>query len=129
MAKFLVILCLLYATIAFSQVRLNFTKSEIVSEFSEDKFKLKEFKYEGLDAVTIFTERVNLLYLFNKNKICKASVLIPHTKQDLKYFIELYNREYVIISDTEWKMYSNNNVSTIELIYTKGKQAFRWIIN
>jgi hypothetical protein len=129
MIKFLVIISLLYSTTTFSQVRLNYSKSEIVSEFSEYKFRIQEFEYEGLDAVTIFTERVNLLYLFNSNNICKVSILIPHTQQDLKYFIEEYNREYVVMSDTEWKMYSNGNVSTIELIYTQGKQAFRWITN
>lgn len=129
MIKYLIVLCLLYSNVAFSQVRLNYTKSDIISEFSNENFKLDEFNYDGLDAVTIFTKRVNLLYLFNKNNVCKVSILIPHTQQDLKYFIEMYNRNYVIISDTEWKMYSENSVANIELIYTQGKQAIRWSIN
>jgi hypothetical protein len=58
------------------------------------------------------------------------NILIPHTQEDLKHFIELYNKEYVIISDTEWKMYSKNNVATIELIYSQaqGKPTIRWIL-
>ena len=130
MIKFLVIICLFYTKIVISQVRLNYAKSEIVSEFSDNKFKLKEFKYNGLDAVAIFTVRVNLLYLFNTSKSSIMNILIPHTQEDLKHFIELYNKEYVIISDTEWKMYSKNNVATIELIYSQaqGKPTIRWIL-
>lgn len=129
MKNLLILICLLYSNIIISQVRLNYSKTEILSEFSDSKFKLEEFKYEGLDAVTIFTESVNLLYLFNYNKICKISILIPHTQSDLKYFIELYNREYIIISDTTWKMYSENGVATIELIYAMGKPAIKWTTN
>ena len=108
-----------------SQIRLNSNKTEIKSEFSEDEYSLEEMKVDGIDAISIFTERVNLLYMFNSEGICKANILIPHMQGDLNYFVESFNNKYVIISDKEWKMYTDNGIAKIELIYTDDKPLFK----
>jgi hypothetical protein len=111
------------------QIRLNSNKSEIKSEFFESKYSLEEMNIDGIDAISIFTDRANILYMFNSNNVCKISILVPHTQGDLNYFVESYNNRYVILSDNEWKMYTENGIAEIKLLYDADKPAFRWTIN
>ena len=84
---------------------------------------------DDIDAISIITERVNLLYMFDSEDICKICLLVPDTQGDLNYYVELYNSQYVIVSETEWKMYNKNGIAKIELIFNNNKPSFKWTIN
>ena len=119
---------LFYLQDAEGQIRLKYSKSQIKNEFSDEKYKLDETVTNDFNGVSIFNERVNLLYLFNTNEVCFACILIPHTDKILNDYIQFYNDNYVTISDKEWKMYSKNTVASIELVYTEKRPALRWLL-
>lgn len=127
-----ILLLLLFCSISnigFGQIRLNSSKTEIKKEFNQAKYSLNEMNIDGIETISIVTERVNLLYMFDSDNICKICLLIPDTQGDLNYYVELYNRQYVVISDKEWKMYNQNGIAKIELIFTNNKPSFKWSTN
>ena len=50
---------------------------------------------------------------------CYMTIVIPDNQTALNVLVERYNREYVIISETEWKMYGNNGIMKISLIFAE----------
>jgi len=63
--------------------------------------------------------------LGNKNKI--NQLYIPNSQEALNAYVEKYNKLYVIVSSTKWKMYSKDGISNIDLIYLDGGGCyFQW---
>jgi hypothetical protein len=107
--------------IAVGQARLGSSVSEIRSEWSESKYKLKSgYDTDGDYYITIETERATVTYYFNAEKVCYLTAIVPDNQGALNFYVELYNKQYVIISATQWKMYSKNGISNVELIFSEG---------
>ena len=45
------------------------------------------------------------------------TAVIPDNQGALNFYVELYNKQYVIVSPTKWKMYSKGGIANIQLIY------------
>ena len=114
--------------IVFGQARLGYSEAEIKTEFSNSRYKLtSDYNEDGIYYITIETERAIVSYLFNSDKICKASFILPNNDGALNFYVEMYNKEYVILSPTNWKVYSSQGISDIELIYPEnGGTFFLW---
>jgi len=114
--------------ISFGQSRLGSSANEIKSEFYGSKYNLKEAYDKDRDYyIKIDDTRATVLYYFSSNRICNATVIAPDNQGALNYYVERYNKLYVILSSTTWKMYSNGGVSNIELVYPdSGGYFFVW---
>jgi hypothetical protein len=126
--KLFILLFAICSTIIFGQARLGSTVSDIKSEFSESSYNLKS-GYDSDDDyyIILTTEKAEVLHYFNSDKICNLSIIKPKNQGALNYYVELYNKQYVIISDRKWKMYSENGIANIELLFPEsGKYLFRW---
>ena len=67
------------------------------------------------------------MYLFNTDKVCTASIIIPDNDGALNFYVEMYNEQYVIISSKNWNAYTSQGVANIELIYPEeGGTYFIW---
>ena len=111
--------------IVFGQARLGVSEAEIKTEFSNSRYKLtSDYNEDGIYYITIETERAMVSYLFNSDKICKASFILPNNDGALNFYVEMYNKEYVILSPTSWKVYSSQGISDIQLIYPEGGGTF-----
>lgn len=119
---------LLLVNVAFSQARLGSTASEIKNEFWESTYNLKSgYTDDGIYYVSIETERASVMYWFNTEKVCTLCMIIPDNQGALNFYVELYNKQYVIVSSTEWKMYSADGIAKISLIYPEdGGYYFLW---
>lgn len=124
----LTILFAITSVIAFGQARLGSSAADIKSEFWESKYKLKsDYDKDGDYYITIETERATVFYYFNTDKVCTSTVIAPDNQGALNFYVELYNKQYVIVSSTKWKMYSENGIANIELVYPKdGGYFFVW---
>jgi hypothetical protein len=110
----------------FSQARLGSTRSEIYKEFSEynPQFESNE---GGQPYMHFQLGRAVVMHYFDEENICALTAIAPNDQGDLNYFVELYNRQYVIIGPKQWKMYSENGtIATIELITNNGTTFFIW---
>ena len=112
----------------FGQSRLGSTVSDIKSEFWEKKYDRKSgYTDNNQYYITIKTERANVIYYFDSNNVCNLTAIIPDNQGALNFYVQLYNERYVIVSSTKWKMYSNNGIADIELIYPEdGGYYFIW---
>ena len=116
------------SVIVLGQARLGSTASEIKSEFWESSYKQKSgYDKEGDYYITIETGRATVMYYFDTDKVCIATVIVPDNQGALNFYVELYNERYVIVSSTQWKMYSKGGISNIELVYPEdGGYFFIW---
>lgn len=124
----LTILFAITSIIAFGQARLGTSATDIRSEFSESSYNLKSGYDDDSDYyITVKTERATVVYYFNSDKICYLTLIGPDNQGALNFYVELYNKQYVIVSAKEWKMYSENGIAKIELVYPEsGSFFFRW---
>lgn len=114
--------------VIFGQARLGSTATEIKTEYWESSYNLKSgYTDDYVYYITITLVNAKVMYFFNSDKVCILTSIIPNNQGALNFFVELYNKQYVIISNTEWKMYSNNGIAKINLIYTDdGDYYFMW---
>jgi len=109
------------ALISFSQSRIGSTANDIKEEFSDNVYNLKSgYDKDGDYYIKIDEKRATVLYYFNENKLCYMTIISPDNQGALNWYVERYNKLYVITSSTTWKMYSEYGVSNIELFYPKG---------
>ena len=128
MKKLIVLVMLLFSFFSsISQVRLQYTAEEIKSEFKGIFEVNEDYLDDGTYYITVWTAKSAVIHLFmNKSDQANRCVVIPYTKADLNYYVEQYNRKYVIVSDTQWKMYTENGLCNIWLDF-EGEMGAKFI--
>lgn len=129
MAKiFLLILFHVFSASLFSQARIGSSVTEIKNEFWERKYNLTpEYDEYGDYFITIETSLATVFYYFDSDNICNTTLIVPNDEGILNYYVELYNKQYVILSPTKWKMYNNYGYYEIELCFLDdGISFFMW---
>ena len=124
----LIILLIISSATAYTQSRLNYSANDIRDEFSDSKYNLKSnFDKGGNYYISILTGNSTVFYYFNAERTCIATFIVPDNQGSLNFYVELYNSKYVIVSPTQWKMYSNNGMCEIKLVYSvNGGYYFMW---
>lgn len=115
------------------QARLGSSVTDIKKEFSDKSHELKS----GYDSdknyyIRVFTDIATVFYYFDEDSYCDQVLIIPDDNGKLNYFVEDYNKSYVIISNQEWKMYNESGIANIRLVFpdVKGeKPYFVWTPN
>ncbi len=64
----------------------------------------------GKPTLTIADAHTITIYMFGSNELCNNILIQPRTSVSLKYWIELFNKEYVIVTENIWRIYKRNNV-------------------
>lgn len=128
------LLLIVFGTINFQllgQARLGSKASDIRKEFSDPKYNLKSEYKDGTLFIQINIEELDMdvVYLCGSDEICNATAIIPKTQRALNTLVELYNKEYVIISKTEWKMYSKNGISKVKLYFVDDGYYILWTVD
>lgn len=119
---------LLFCGNAYSQARLGSSLSQIRSEFSADQY---QFKTGHLNDGTLYANVTmsdrTIIYYFDSDYDCSATAIIPDNQGVLNGMVENYNKQYVIVSSTAWRMYSNEGICDISLQYpSDGGYYFLW---
>ncbi len=114
----------------FSQVRLGYTEEAIREEFYDNKTYDKAYKDDYYYISYDFgDDDVLALYYFKYDqKGCYSTIVAPRTQGTLNTLVERYNRQYVIISSTEWMMYHDEGIARIRLIYEDENVFFVWYL-
>ena len=130
MKKFILsALFVVFSLTVFSQSRLGYTPQDILNEFPPSVFNtVTSYDSDGDYYIQIKFDRCFARYYFNAYQKCWLTLITPHTQGDLNWFVENYNKKYVILSNTHWQMYSNTGISDVRLEYTQdGGYYFQWI--
>jgi len=107
-----------FCTEVSAQARLGSTESEIRKDFSGTSFKIDRTD-DGTKYIYYENNEMVVFYYLNDDNECFVTRIIPR-QGTLNYLVEKYNKSYVIISDTKWKMYTDNGIVNIDLTFNNG---------
>ena len=116
---------LLASTTLLSQVRLGSSRSDIYKEFQEYSPEFGTFD-DGTPHLSFTTSRAYVRHSFNSSGYCTSAMVVPLNQGALNFYVETYNKQYVIVSQTEWRMYSSSGISTIKLVSHNDMAFFVW---
>jgi len=102
------------------------TKYEVKTILTENK---KEFT---IDKLTDSTSRVSwliknafqMIWAFNSKDSLFSQTLISEHKNGINEFVQMFNKDFVIISSTKWRNYNAGVIYEIELIDFFGEFIF-----
>jgi hypothetical protein len=121
MKKLIFSLLLAVLTITtFAQCRIGDTYSEIFSEFSSRDPGVN-FSDNGQLYLSVELRIGTVLYYFNSNKICTETVIFPNDDAGVNFYVEQFNKKYVIMSPSSWRMYSNGSYADITLVFYENR--------
>lgn len=90
---------------SFGQVHIGASIEEIKAMYPNNTFKTES----TIDSITFISTKMQygtFLYYFDKESgLSNTCLQIPNSIKDLNTQVEIYNQEYVEISDTSWKAY------------------------
>ncbi len=119
------LMLLLITSACHGQVRLWSTKDEIEKEFDYLYVK-KDVTSSGNECLTFTTRRSTVTHIIDSTGVSFCAVLTPLGDAELKYYIERYNTDYVVLSPTKWRVYSGEVYADIELQHDQGRVYFLW---
>lgn len=118
--RFLIVLFILFQSfLVYSQFYVGDSREDVKSVLQKNNVKFTE------SELTDSTSRISVLYKYdyqmiwvlNSNDIVTRQTLIPEKENGLNEFVKWFNKKFVIISDTEWRNYSNGRIYKIQLEY------------
>ncbi len=113
---YLIIILGIYSFTVFSQDRLGYTEQQIRAEFKNYSFHLNYD--EGRKNIATFDNEVSIsVYYFDEKGYCNECLIVPFDTEILQEYIYIYNENYIVVSETEWKKYYNNGVKSVKLIF------------
>lgn len=119
MRKIFYLLVFLFVSfVSTGQSRLGYSVEQIRTEFSDEEYGLTfDYNEEGIYfSFMNFKDLSNVLYLFDPDRICRVTIIVPENKEILNTYVKLYNQDYVAISTKEWIVYTDNGINNIKLV-------------
>jgi hypothetical protein len=92
-----------YVKSALRKNNVKFTESEVTDSTSRISV-LYEYDYQ-------------MIWVLNSNDIVTNQTLIPEKENGVNEFVKWFNKDFVILSDTEWLNYANGRIYKIQLEY------------
>jgi hypothetical protein len=118
----------------FTQYNLGYSQFCIgdSEEFTKSVLEQKKIKYT-VDKITDTSNRISyiieneyqMIFLFNASGIINSQTLIPEKKNGVNEFVRWFNRDFVVISDTEWRNYSKGRIFKIQLEHILHEPYFK----
>lgn len=107
------------SSLGYSQFFVGDSKETVISALKRNKVKFTE------SELTDTTSRISVLYEneyqmiwgLDSNDIVIRQTLIPEMENGVNEFVKWFNKDFVIISDTEWRNYANGRIYKIQLEY------------
>jgi len=120
----LAIVFLVFTITVFSQARIGYTEYQIRSDFS-DYYFVSNYLSDGAKYITMSNYYgADVSYLFDSLGICTLTFVSPYDNDALNTYAKLYSDNYTQVSDTEWKIYTENGILTVKLLIGVGKPSF-----
>jgi hypothetical protein len=119
---------LFISNLLLSQEAVGMTESAIRAEFPYFNFKVEyqaveEHKIKSL-AYSNPALQCSISHVLNNGDRCLLSIFTTSSEAILKNMIESFNKQYIVISNKQWKKYKGDKVITIDFIVRDGTYAF-----
>ena len=99
--------------------------------YTKSVLEKNKIKYSE-DNVTDTTNRISwivenefqMILVLNTDHIVTRQTLIPEKVNGVNEFVKWFNRDFVVISETEWRNYTNGRIYKIQLEYILSEPFF-----
>ncbi|OYT15492.1 MAG: hypothetical protein B7C24_12790 [Bacteroidetes bacterium 4572_77] len=108
---------------SLAQVRLNTSSQEILQEFEKEGI-IQDTNTSGAVYLMLDADYWTVYYTINEASICTQCFIVPADNEVINYFVEKYNKNYVVIGIKEWRSYYGADVASIVLKETEDGEAF-----
>jgi len=110
---------LVLSNISYSQFFVGDTYKDVKDVLKKEHVKFTKGK------VTDTTHRISwieegvyqMIILFDNHDTVIRQTLIPEREEDINGYVKRFNKNYVPVSDREWKNYANGRIYRIQLEY------------
>ena len=104
-------------TSAYSQFFVGNSKQEVKSALMKNNVKFTEQKItDTTNRISWLNEKeFQMIWVFNNKDSLKGQTLISEKHNGINEFVKWFNEDFVIISPTEWRNYSNGVIYNIKL--------------
>ncbi len=129
MKRFLLTIAFLFVAFSmFSQAKLGYTEQQI-KNFSPNNEFTNGYANDGSPYIFTSFDGMLVAYYFDDYGYSETVQIIVYKQGTLNYLVEKYNNQYVIISTTEWRMYSDGGVMQIKLVFNDNDTQSFWFTN
>lgn len=91
-----------------AQSRLGYNMGQIRADFPKETW---EYGYTNGNQWMAFNDgNIYAVYWFDSDGYCFITTVTPLTTGKLNYYVELYNSQFVIIDNFNWKWYSPEGI-------------------
>ena len=116
----------LLSSFLVAQARLDISVNEIEKEYSALSL-VTGYDKDNDYYILVELERAAVYYFFKTKKTpCYLTVIYPLNQGDLNFYVDLYNKQYAIISPTKWRMYNFGGYADIDLRFEEELSYFVW---
>ena len=98
---------------------LSMLGQQMIGIHYSDVMEIENAKMQTSDVgdhyITSTGDDIYWVYYFNDADYCFATLLFPLSYDMMYAIIELFNDQYIVVSDTQWKIYSRGIVIDVTL--------------
>ena len=126
MRHILLIGLFLKTSICCSQFFVGFTKEETAKSLYNLRIPYEENKINDTTSrfSWILPNEYQMIVVFNESGVSTRQTLIPEKENSVNEFVSNFNKDYVRISDIEWRNYTNGRIYKITLEYILNEPLF-----
>ena len=128
MRTLLTSICLMACLSSSAQALLGYSYMDISETLDDRDVKIGNTEDDNTLYMSYSSTNNQHVYYFDKDKVCYMYVMSPLTQVSLNAGVEFYNKNYVIMSDTHWMMYTSGGTCDIHLIRDGKLTYFLWKI-
>lgn len=122
----LLIFILLQSVSGYSQFFLGESRDYVKATLEKSAIKFTENKVtDTTNRISwIIQDEYQMILVLNLKDIVIKQTLIPEKENEVNKFVRLFNKDFVIISDTEWRNYADGRIYRIQLEYIGKEPLF-----
>lgn len=123
--KILILLLTLFTLQTHAQMMIGYKVQEIRTKYSDKEIE-SGYTKNNVFYLNFETDIAHVVHYFNDEGFSYYGLLLPKSQSQINFYVELYNKNYVILDNTHWQMYNGNGIASIELIFDDGVAVFIW---
>lgn len=109
---------LIQSIFGYSQFHVGESKETVISVLESNDVKFTESELtDTTSRISALIEDFQMIWVLNSNDIVIRQTLVPEMENTVNEWVKLFNEDYVVISDTEWRSYADGRIYKIRLEY------------
>ena len=102
------------------QVMIGYSENQIKNHFADSQYVMSIENDEFGRMIMIDSPKSEVTYFIGNDGKCDGQIVQPKDTKTLKEFIEMYNKDFIVKSDWQWKAYLDVGIFDVELRRLEG---------